>query len=167
MRRLLLPLVATATFAACGDDDAGPADAGADANAFDRPSGFVGCDTAVEYEDGLEVTTDSGNHAVRFVSATPSPPDVGNDNVWTLEVVPLETAMSEPLVGASITIEPWMPGHGHGVAPPTFTATTGDDGRATIGPFPIIMPGFWEFRTSVSTPDGAADSVVLSFCVEG
>ncbi len=168
MNRLTTTLLLTTSVVACveGSGSGGTDDASVDPNAFDRPAGFVGCDSAVAYADGLEVQTDSGRYVVRFVSASPSPPDVGQ-NEWTVEVLPFADELSDPVAEVSLVVTPWMPGHGHGVFPPDFETVTGDDGQGVVGPFPIIMPGFWEFRTSLTLPDGTTENVVLSFCVEG
>jgi len=66
---------------------------------------------AQDYVEGLEATGD-GELVVALMSATPSPPDVG-DNTWVLEVT---DSAGNPVAGCEGTVTPWMPDHGHGLS---------------------------------------------------
>ena len=173
MRSRLLPkslprttLALSLWLVACGESDDRSADAGAveDTAMFDMAGGFVGCETAVPYSEGLAIPTASGAYEVQLVSAVPAPPDV-EENDWTVALVPV--GGSDGLVGVEFAIEPWMPAHGHGVFPPRAMGTSGADGVASIDTFNIIMPGFWEFRVSVTLSDGSRDTALFAFCVRG
>jgi hypothetical protein len=161
-------LVACFALVACGasEDSAADAGAGVDAEMFEMAGGFVGCETATPYEPGLTILTASGEYEVRLLSAAPAPPDV-EENAWTLAVAPAGSTADDALSDVEIAVEPWMPGHGHGVFPPEALGVSGEDGVAVIDGFNIIMPGFWEFRVRLTLADGTTDTALFAFCVRG
>lgn len=137
-----------------GDDvnlDAGPSHTG------DDEEDCLGADTFVA---GIEKTSPAGR-TVRIASAAPTPPDVG-DNTWTVEV----TDPSGPVEGLALAVAPWMPLHGHGLTPPTYTAVDDGGGSYTLQTFDLVMPGLWEFPVDVGT-GSEPDEVVFKFCAEG
>ena len=142
----------------CGEGGEGGGDA---YGGFDPAAGFVGCEDALTYTPGLEMVTDSGALTVRLVSASPAPPDVG-DNLWRFEVLDADGAPAE---GAFVEIEPFMPGHGHGTFP-RFSASDEREGGYDMEPFNLFMPGYWEMRVTV-VGAGPRESVLFDFCIEG
>lgn len=120
------------------------------------------CEGAFDpYIPGMTVESSNGTFTIELVSADPDPPDEG-DNSWVLRV----TDANGPVGGASVSVEPWMPAHGHGINPSTYLGAPGADGVYTLDPFNLIMPGVWEFNILVS--EGMdAETAVFTFCAEG
>ncbi|MEZ4317657.1 MAG: FixH family protein [Myxococcota bacterium] len=115
------------------------------------------------YEPGMQVRTTQGNFYVEIVSATPDPPDEG-DNDWVVKVL---SESGTPVEGGTVTVTPWMPAHGHGISPPNYSGQAAPgDGEYSIPTFDLIMPGVWEFQFLV-TESMMNDTVELSFCIEG
>ena len=144
----VVPLLA----AGCGGEDvtAGPA-----------ASRCKGQSTFDSYTPGLK-KSDAGV-TVAITSADPAPPDRGK-NTWTLAV----THNGQALSGASVSIKPWMPAHGHGTTPPTFTATAGKrPGAYAVGPFDLFMPGGWRVTVRVDQAGKRLATVAFLFCIEG
>ena len=112
------------------------------------------------YVVGLEKKTSSGMYTVRFISATPAPPERG-DNTWTLEV---HDASGSPLSGATVTVTPTMPLHGHGTDPAQPAGVDRGDGAYAVSPVNLFMPGAWKNVVRVER-DGAADLAEFWFCV--
>lgn len=110
------------------------------------------------YVAGISATAPSGA-VVAIASAVPTPPDVG-DNTWILSV---EDAAGAPLAGLDPVVTPWMPEHGHGLAPPDYTAIDQGDGTYTVPTFDLVMPGLWQFTVDL----GDGDEAVFLFCAEG
>ncbi len=130
----------------------------------------VKADTHVDACGGEDVDTfdplpsRSGDHfTVTLVSATPAIPDKG-DNTWELAIEHGGAA----LTGATVTVKPWMPAHGHGTNPETFAATpAAQDGRYSVGPFNLLMPGYWTVTVTIDDGQGTSEEVVFGVCVEG
>jgi YtkA-like len=116
------------------------------------------CAGAQVFTVGMQATTPSGV-TVRIAAASPAPPDVG-DNTWTLE---LEDASGAPLTGASPVVTPWMPLHGHGLAPSEYFCVEDEAGAYVVDTFDLVMPGLWQFTVEVA--DG--DAVQFDLCAEG
>ncbi len=114
------------------------------------------------FEPGMEFRTEQGNFYIELVQADPDPPDEG-DNDW---VVRLTTESGSPVSGGTVVLEPWMPAHGHGISPPTYSGVEGTDGEYTIPTFDLIMPGVWEFELLV-TESMMNDTARVSFCIQG
>jgi hypothetical protein len=101
---------------------------------------------------------------VVLVSASPAPPDVGN-NRWTLRVTDHD---DQPLDDVTVLVSPFMPEHQHGTSPPDYeAASTGAAGEGEAGPFDLFMPGMWEIKVGVSDDSGLDDDVVFRFDIEG
>ncbi|MFT3838245.1 MAG: FixH family protein [Myxococcaceae bacterium] len=90
----------------------------------------------------------------------PGPPLRGT-NTWQLKV--LDTA-GQPVTGATLTVTPFMPEHGHGSqVVPTITA---DGDQYKITNLYLFMPGLW--KVTVQAMNGATtDSAAFTFCVAG
>jgi hypothetical protein len=125
------------------------------------------CAGADTYVDGISQTAASGR-TVTFVSAAPTPPDVG-DNQWTVEVL---DAGGAPEAAMQLSLTPYMPLHGHGLVPPEYGSTEVGAGTYEIEMFDLIMAGLWQFTIDVGEASdtgapGASESVVFMFCAEG
>ena len=79
------------------------------------------------------------------LSASPEEPVRGLNN-WRVMLSDLE---DNALTGCEITLTPYMPDHGHGVAT-TPTVTEGEAGQYQIDQIELIMPGLWEMRFEIS-----------------
>jgi hypothetical protein len=97
-----------------------------------------------------------------LVSSDPGPPIKGN-NTWVVRV--LDSA-NQPVPGATLTVRPYMPDHGHGT-PIVVMPTETSPGTYTLSPVNLFMSGLWQVTIDVSAPGGVSDSGVFSFCAEG
>ena len=114
------------------------------------------------YAVGLTKTT-AGNIALKVMSNDPSPPERAVNDL----VIEMLDPSGQPLDGATITVVPWMPDHGHGSSvKPTTTGMGG--GVYDIKNIDYIMPGLWQLTMTV-TPAGstATQTAVFSFCIDG
>lgn len=73
-------------------------------------------------------------------SAFESPGPTLGDNALALEVRDLE---GEPVVGAVVTVTPWMPAHGHG-SPSRPVVVEAGAGRYRASGVVLHMPGTWQ-----------------------
>lgn len=126
-------------------------------------AGVVGCETnplAQTYAAGMKQGGDGNKLSFQLVSSDPGPPLRGT-NVWELKV--LDTA-NQPVTGATLTVTPFMPEHGHGSqVVPTITAD-GDSYKITN--LYLFMPGLW--KVTIQATNGATtDSAAFTFCVAG
>ena len=111
------------------------------------------------YTDGL--SADGTAYRVAFRSAEPSPPDRG-DNAWVVEVTDLQGASTPEVV---LSVEPFMPEHGHGTSPSAFDADVAGD-AFVFEPIDLFMPGLWVVTFYVD--DGVmVDAAEFRFCLEG
>ncbi|MFP4598508.1 MAG: FixH family protein [Persicimonas sp.] len=125
----------------CGDvDDADDAD-DADNEATEQ----------VESEDG---------HFQASFTHEPAPPQTGDAELH----FELFDADEEAVADATITVEPWMPGHGHG-SPETPSVTETSAGNYHVTNIVYSMPGTWDLRIDVDT-DEVSDRFVVTYEVE-
>jgi YtkA-like len=146
---------------ACGSSNGPTSETGSGSTA-DKPGAYCLTDPRAEtYAPGLEETGAQGIFEIQLDSAKPAPPNEGN-NEWTIE---LFDAQGKPVDGATFTIKPWMPDHGHGssIVP---TVTPEGNGKYGITLLNLFMPGLWQITFTV-TANGKTDSVMFSFCVLG
>ena len=148
--------------ASCGGD--GPSAGGAGSGgAGAGGAGAIGCasDTrAMTYSANMELPSKDGRLKLVLQSSDPAPPVKGNNN-WVLRVL---DAAGAPVTGATLTVVPKMPDHGHGTSiVPTITPM-GDTYR--VDNVNLFMAGLWEVTITVSA--GAnSDFGVFSFCIAG
>ena len=117
-----------------------------------------------QYVIGLEKEGSAGEIEVRLMEAQPGPPEEG-ENTWSIEVV---ASNGDSLVGANVTLTPWMPAHGHGTNPANYNATAGENaGHYTVGPFVLTMPGLWELTIKIVKGEEINDEVKYAFQIEG
>lgn len=110
---------------------------------------------------GLSKALPNG-HAVRLVAATPSPP-VKGDNTWTVELV---DGAGKPVSGATITVVPFMPDHGHGTATAPAVTPEGGPGKYRISNMNLPMAGYWDITLSVTAGATKGDAR-FGICLDG
>ncbi len=101
---------------------------------------------------------------VKFLDSDPAPPAKDNNN-WTIEIT---DANGSPIDGATITVVPYMPDHGHGTSVKPTIVPMGS-GKYQIQNVYMYMPGLWQTTIGVTMPGAmkSAGSVMYSFCVDG
>jgi len=108
------------------------------------------------YEESLFKVTEKGLFSVEMVIK-------GKElktGVNTLDII-VHDKHNKDVVGAEITITPWMPSMGHGVfEKPVVTERGG--GLYSVGNIILIMGGHWELRVQVKK-NGLTDSVTFDF----
>lgn len=112
---------------------------------------------------GLTKQGAQGRFQVRLAAADPAPPDRGL-NTWTIQV---EDASGAAVDGATITVDPQMPDHGHGSSQVAEVTATGTPGEYQLAPVGLTMSGYWEVTITITSSAGETDSVMFAFCVEG
>jgi hypothetical protein len=111
---------------------------------------------------GFEKAGQNGVLDFKIMSATPAPP-ARQDNAWSVQINAI--AGGAAATGATITVTPFMPAHGHGAGKTvTVTPSATDPGRYDLTPINLWMPGVWEVTTNVSSAAGN-DKVVFKFCI--
>ena len=151
---VLSPL-ALAVLPACGD---GPAE-----EHHQEGEGTCAGEVAAEpYAAGLVKVGAAGVFTVELASSLPAPPAKG-DNRWTLKV---RDDHGSPVEGATVSVVPYMPAHGHGAATDPVVTPSGAPGEYLADPVNLSMPGVWEITVTVAG-DGGTDTAGFVFCVEG
>jgi hypothetical protein len=111
---------------------------------------------------GLTKTTQAGAFTVKLSALDPISPAIGT-NVWTLDVA---DAAGKPVDGATFTIKPWMPDHGHGTQIVPSATPMGVPGEYQIKPLYLFMAGLWQITFTVqSAASSTPDTVVFSVCL--
>ena len=158
-RSLALPVAAAALVVACSSSEGG-----SDPAATSGGAATSACaqDTRKDvYTAGLSKQTASAT-TVKVMSATPAPP-AKLTNELTLQLL---DAAGHPLDGATLSVVPFMPDHGHGSAiKPAVTPKGGGVYEVTNLYYP--MPGLWRVTVTVQMPNVAAQDVAFSFCIDG
>ncbi len=97
------------------------------------------------------VTSDSGKlHAE--LRSIPQPLEQGPNEIL-LTIHDAET--HEPRDGLSLTVEPWMPHHGHGSSAVPQVEADGN-GNYLVRDVVFTMPGDWELRIQITSPEADA-----------
>jgi YtkA-like len=113
------------------------------------------------YTAGLSKKT-GGAMSVKIVESTPAPP-AKLTNEMTFQLL---DAGGLPVDGASLSVVPFMPDHGHGSAiKPSVTPKGGGVYVVTNLYYP--MPGLWRVTVTVQMPNVAPQDVAFSFCIDG
>jgi hypothetical protein len=158
MRTVLIAsalLAGVVTIAGCSSSD--------DSNDKSAASATNGCaaDNRKDiYTAGL--TKAAGNLTIKMVDAAPAPPSKGM-NTMTLEVT---DASGKPVDGATVTITPFMPDHGHGSAR-TPVVTPAGGGKYTASEVYFAMAGLWRVTVSVQMPSAPVQEAIYQFCLDG
>ncbi len=119
---------------------------------------------AQTFTAGMEQTGASNTFSVKLTSINPNPVFKGN-NAWTIQVV---DKSGGPVTGASITVKPFMPDHGHGSSIIPQVTAGADPGSYDISLLNLFMPGIWTVTIVVTTgtaPSTVTDQSVFTFCV--
>ncbi len=98
---------------------------------------------ADEYSEGMVKECDGGLFSVAL-SSEPGPPAKGV-NSWTLEVSDHSGAAVE---GATLTVTPTMPEHGHGSQSVALVTDKGG-GQYWVTPVDLHMAGLWEVEIAI------------------
>ena len=154
---LLGPAFALALAASGCSDEAG-------SSSGTSGSGATACERDARkdaYASGLAKT--GASFTVKILDAQPAPPTKGT-NVLTLQVM---DAAGAPVNGASVTVVPFMPDHGHGSAVMPVVTALGADGKYTVEKLYLAMAGLWELRVNVTAPGAAPSDVTFAFCLDG
>jgi hypothetical protein len=162
MEKRVLVLLAIVALAACGPGSSSGTGGGGSTSTGTQSSVCASDPRAMQYAVGLSQTSTDGKVKIAFADASPAPPAKGA-NVWTITVT---DGAQMPIDGATITVKPFMPDHGHGSsAVPKVTGK--GSGSYEISNLELFMPGIWQITFTVTPAGGAAESVVFTFCVEG
>ena len=158
--RLAALATALVAVAACGTSDGG-----GDGTSGTSGSATNACaqDTRKDiYTAGLSKKT-AGELSVKIVESTPAPP-AKLTNTMTFQLL---DAANLPVDGASVSVVPFMPDHGHGSAiKPSVTPKGGGLYAVTNLYYP--MPGLWRVTVTIQMPGAAAaQEVAFSFCIDG
>lgn len=113
------------------------------------------------YTAGLAKQT-SGALSVKLMDATPAPP-AKQSNALTFVVT---DAAGKPVDGATLSVTPFMPDHGHGSSVKS-TITPMGGGIYEVANVYLPMPGLWRLTVTVQMPNVAAQDVAFSFCIDG
>jgi hypothetical protein len=125
--------------------------------------GVCADDTSGEtYAAGMTFDGKKGLTTVTLEEASPAPP-VASQNTWTIAIT---DAAGAPVVGATLTVEPFMKhgGSGHGTAAKVVVSELGD-GRYLLSNVYLNMVGSW-ITTIGITAGSTTDEVQIGFCVE-
>ena len=104
-----------------------------------------------------ELHTDTGLYHLAL-STEPDPP-VADDFTLRLDI----TSGGEAVEEATLTVEPWMPAHGHGVLDDPVVSELG--GGAYQADWAWAMPGYWEVTLTIDAKAGV-DTAVVAYEVE-
>jgi hypothetical protein len=104
----------------------------------------------------------SGALSVKLMEATPAPP-AKQSNALTFQVT---DAAGKPVDGATLSVTPFMPDHGHGSSVKPTIAPMGGGTYAVTNVY-LPMPGLWRLTVTVQMPNVAAQDVAFSFCIDG
>lgn len=116
----------------------------------------VACDGdhAPDQRGATQLTSANGSFTATF-RPDPDPPVTGT-NALDIE---LGDDHGEPVAGAALSVEPWMPAHGHGSSHAPVVEELGG-GKYRASQIELSMPGAWELRIGVSAGE-SADSFLL------
>ena len=114
------------------------------------------------YTAGLAKQTATRALSIKLMDAMPAPPQK-QSNALILQVV---DAAGMPVDGATVSVTPFMPDHGHGSSvKPTVTAKGG--GLYDVANVYLPMPGLWRLTVTVQMPNVAAQDAAFQFCIDG
>lgn len=158
MRSIRIPMLVAALWA-CGLADGSSADAGADGGTL------VGCDgdeRVPSWSAGLSVRSNDGAIMASIEAATPELPARGA-NTWKVKFT---DASGAPIDGAALSVEPFMPDHGHGSSvAPVVGVQSG--GLYEVSKLTFMMPGVWRVTFRLTPAGGTAHDAVFFVCVAG
>lgn len=152
--RLLLPLgISGLVLAGCSSDSTDNEGSGGTGSTYT-------CTHATDtYEVGLSKMTGKGMFELMLMDADPAPP-AKKENTWMVHV---KDADGNDVAGATLTVNPNMPEHGHG-STQTTTVTDMGDGMYELKPVYLQMAGYWAVPITV-TMGSDTDTAQFDFCV--
>ncbi|MGE0326121.1 MAG: FixH family protein [Polyangiaceae bacterium] len=149
------PLTASALLlAACSSDSDGNDGSGGTGN-----TEFSCKDATDTFSAGLSKMTTTGMFEVMLMDADPAPP-AKLANTW---MVHIKDANGDNVSGATLTVNPNMPAHGHGSSKAVAVTDMGD-GMYQLDPVYMQMAGHWAVPISV-TMGADTDSAQFDFCI--
>jgi hypothetical protein len=156
-----IALVASAC--SSGGSDGGGSGTGGTSGAITTMSTACAADNRKDiYAAGLAKETSTGALSIKLMEATPAPPQK-QSNALVLQVV---DAAGKPVDGATLSVTPFMPDHGHGSSvKPTVTPMGG--GVYDVANVYLPMPGLWRLTVTVQMPNVAAQDAAFQFCIDG
>ncbi len=116
----------------------------------------------MQYLPGMQQIATQSHYVVRLLSSDPGPPIKGN-NIWMLQLL---DPNNQPTDGATFTVTPFMPDHGHGTPIRVSVTPSGSPGTYQLSPVNLFMSGLWRVTVTFSA-NSAQDSVAFLFCIEG
>lgn len=157
-RLLAFTFIAAIAAAACSGDDDDTSSSGGTSG----PAGGCAADTRKDvYTAGM--TKPAGQYQVKIVEAMPGPMIKGM-NAMNIEIV---DANGQPVDGATVTVTPFMPDHGHGSARPVVVKPEGN-GKYAVTEIWLSMAGLWTLTVSVQPAGGGPiQEAVFQFCLDG
>ena len=90
-------------------------------------------------------------------------PAVAGDARMHVRVMDAEAEMA-PVLGASFTVEPWMPAHEHGTAEPPVVMEHGEG--LYMATWAYSMPGAWQLNLHIEAEDGRMDAAQIDVEVQ-
>ena len=117
-------------------------------------------------------TSEGGAYKVTLMSSAAAIPVIGDSTTtWTIAVADATTGAA--ISGATITVLPWMPDHGHGTSVrAVVTENAGAPGQYALEPLYFFMAGYWTVTLTIDSAStagdadgGASDKVVFSLCL--
>ena len=145
---LVLGLMIVGCVTTPGPESVGPASGG---KATHKHGAFT-----KHYESSLFEVSRNGLYSVEMVLGAPGL----LTGVNALDII-VHDNTDHDVVGAEISVTPWMPMMGHGTyEPPVVTEKGG--GLYSVENVILVMSGLWELRVNISK-DGVTDTAVFSF----
>ncbi len=108
---------------------------------------LVACGESDDPDDTGDALHEGEHGLVLEAHLDPDPPQSG-----AAEMTLILTVDGEPLEGAQVSVEPWMPGHGHGSNTDAVVVDEGE-GIYRVDDLSFSMAGLWEIRVDVAWDD--------------
>jgi hypothetical protein len=151
---LVLVMVFTLPSQACGSSED-------DGHADDHSMAVDPCDDPRVDDFRVGTTIEGDSLRMTILDASPAFP-IRDDNAWT---VMLTDRAGISLENVELTVEPWMPDHGHG-ARIDVEVTERGDGELHLEPLRLHMAGVWEVSFHVTREAEPLETLVLTVCVD-
>ena len=98
------------------------------------------------------------------MSLSPATPVQNDENVWTVKIMDMSDA---PMPNADLmSVEPFMPDHGHGSQEVPAVGDTTAEGEVDVTNIFFQMPGVWTVTFTVDDGTGATDKVTFGVCIK-
>ena len=117
----------------------------------------LACEAPTDTAPDGPLVSDEGIYEL-VLTHTPDPP-VAGDTTLLVELSAADAAVE----GATLSVEPWMPAHDHGIS--EVPEVTDDGGGLYTATFAYSMAGTWELYFDISADPGV-DTAVATVEVE-